>query len=366
MSKFFSFFVLVLFLVLVSSNSGYPAIINMPLDSFNCDCYWGGCSCKLGEIEITAQTPNYESCYRKHTADPRICIIDYAEVIHVKLPFLKFETLEESHKRATTLLKKELTFSEKASYFMNSLFGKTGLGTESDKFMQILKEKLAEASKSESEKASVDFTTYFVIELAKDASLQKRPKIHAILLTVKQLASLASEGKLTDFLTFYFYLKDKYPEVFVSSSIPDDEKFPYPIFMLYGVKGKNAGEILLSLASISLLYETIISSKDTRSYISMLGLGETISDLKARLAKYLSNDEKFGKAKGVLFIRDLEKFGNLTSIQEETEAGNKEHLSNREHFNFVVLFFVALLFVLFSVVFLYLMRKKKKGGVSNA
>jgi len=266
-------------------------------------------------------------------------------------------------------LKKELTFSEKVSYFLNSLFGKTGLGTESDRFMQILKEKIAEASKSESEKVSIDFTTYFVIELSKDAWLQKKPKIHAVLDTVKRLASLASEGKLTDFLTFYFYLKAKYPEKFISSSIPDDEKSPDSIFVLYSVKGKNAGEILVTLAGVSLFYDTLAFSKDidTRTYISMSGLGETMSDLKARFVKYLSNHEKFGKTKGIAFIRDLETFqGNLTSIQKETKAGNKEHLSNEKHFNFVVLFFVVLFFAFFSVVFLYLMRKKKKGGVSNA
>jgi ATP-dependent Zn protease len=98
----------------------------------------------------------------------------------------------------------------------------------------------------------------------------------------------------------------------------------------------------------------------------MSGLGETMSDLKARFVKYLSNHEKFGKTKGIAFIRDLETFqGNLTSIQKETKAGNKEHLSNEKHFNFVVLFFVVLLFAFFSVVFLYLMRKKKRGGAKD-
>jgi len=89
MSKFFSFFVLVLFLVLVSSNSGYSEIIHTPFASFQCDCFGPGCICKLGEIEVDAQMPSYEYelCVRKHKADPRICIINYAEVIHVKLPF---------------------------------------------------------------------------------------------------------------------------------------------------------------------------------------------------------------------------------------------------------------------------------------
>ncbi|MGC8714607.1 MAG: cytochrome ubiquinol oxidase subunit I, partial [Leptodesmis sp.] len=60
-------------------------------------------------------------------------------------------------------------FSESVGDF----FG-TVLGFEGDKMMQVLKEKLAKASKSKSEKALVDLTTYFVTELAKDASLQKK------------------------------------------------------------------------------------------------------------------------------------------------------------------------------------------------
>jgi hypothetical protein len=289
MSKFFSFFVLVLFLVLVSSAPSFSQKSFRTLYSFTCNCQPGRCTCRLGDatVEVDTKRSPDRICYEA-------CMVFYGEAIRVNLPFLKVETLEKSQGRATILLNK-------------SLFGKTVLGFEDDKMMQVLKEKLAKASKSKSEKALVDLTTYFVTELAKDASLQKKPNISAVMLTSAYLAPLAKEGKLTDFLSFYFYLRAKHPELLVSSNIEESKKAPLNVFVVYH-DPENLNILVSTYISIfkKLVEEynntTNLKNIEDNRLVNPLvrarlagyhwGLDELIPDLIARLSSYIPNYEK--------------------------------------------------------------------------
>ncbi len=363
MNKIFSSFVLVLFLVLISSGLSFSQMSSI---AFFCKLQPGGAVCSFGDITLTVDTRRYP----KFVCDYPGCVNFYGEVVHATLPFLKIETFEESQRKATVLLKKSLTLSEKINYYINSLFGKTGLGLESDKMMQVLKEKLAEASKTQSEKVLVDFTTYFITEIAKDISLQKKPNAAAVSMTVMYLANLAKEGKLADFLSLYFYLRAKHPELLVSSNIEESKKAPLPVMDLYlhpekfneavsgmiyiakdlmeRMKSVQAGGKPNTKASVNL----VNGLSTLRAEGFLWGLDETIPDLVARFANYLPNYEKVLKESQIpVELKEIQE--NLYKKEEDKKVED-----------FVFLFFTILFFVFLSG-FLYLMRKKKKGGAKD-
>jgi len=308
------------------------------------------------------------------------CVAFYGEVVNVNLPFLKLEALEESQRKASVLFKKNLTLSEKVNYLINSLLAKVGLGVEADKTMQILKEKMIEASKSQSEKALVDLTTYFVHQLAKDITLQKNPNAASVALTVRELASLAKENKLTDFLSFYFYLRAKHPELLVSSDIDESKKTPISPLVLYKSPQKASPAIkeFISMFKDKLeafnkaikenkievspdnnisvndqtYYEIVDSLSKELYYLGtngvLWGLDEKLYEVVSRLSNYLSNYEK-----------NLDKFKTTEQeVKSVIEDLNKQKKNDkRKVLSFMFLFSVLIL--IFSV-FIYTMRKKKR------
>ncbi|MGC8766792.1 MAG: hypothetical protein ACP5QP_03745 [Brevinematia bacterium] len=318
-------FVLVLFLV--SFAFCYPASIRtdppIRIHSFVCDCNIGSCKCSLGDIQLAvdlSKVPDGSSCENE-------CVAFYGEVVNVNLPFFKLDALEESQRKASTLFKKNLTLSEKVSYSVNSLLAKIGLGTEADKTMQVLKEKMVEASKSQSEKALVDLTTFFIHQLAKDITLQKNPNAAGVALVVRELASLAKENKLTDFLSFYFYLRAKHPELLISSDIDESKKTPLSPLVLYRdpKPGKISSAVKEFISTfkdkleafnkaikenkIEVSSDNKINVKDEQTYSEIAkplydeifyigtngliwGLDEKFYEVVSRLNNYLSNYEK--------------------------------------------------------------------------
>ena len=384
MIKVFFSFVLVLFLT--SSAFGYPTKIRteppIQIHSFTCDCSLSSCTCRLGDIQLAVDLSKVPDVFCQEA-----CVGFYGNVVNVNLPFLKIEVLEESQRRASALFKKNFTLSEKVSYSVNSLLAKVGLGTESDKTMQVLKEKMIEASKSQSEKALVDLTTYFIHQLAKDITLQKNPNAAGVALVVTELASLAKENKLTDFLSFYFYLRAKHPELLVSSPFEESKKSPLSPLALYRYPQEITSNIKAALSELKSKVEvfnnaikankievsnSIITPKDDQTYHEILdplfrefyrlgangilwGLDEKFYDVISRLANYLSNYEK-----------NLDKFKSVEQeVKGIVEDLNKEKKNaKRKIISYIVLYFVILFFVLFFG-FLYLMRKKKKRGVKD-
>jgi hypothetical protein len=303
MSKIFSSFVLVLFLISTV----------FPISSFafqNCECTFPYCRCYLANIEFGVDISRGKICDTPGAGME--CLLFFGEVINLNLPFLKLETLEESQRKAEVLLKKNLTLSERVDYSVSSLFSKTGSATESDKLMQILKEKTLAASKSQSEKASVDLTLYFVNELAKDISFQKKPNAAAVLLTVRALASLAKEGELANFLSFYFYLRSKHPEWLVSSDFEDSKKAPLPVLTIY----LHPDKVNEWVSTYAFMFKDLLERAKkiiqagnkadeinaTRELLSGLfslgssgmfwGLDEQPQDLIIRVTNYLPNYEK--------------------------------------------------------------------------
>ncbi|MGC9059350.1 MAG: hypothetical protein ACP5H3_03035, partial [Candidatus Aenigmatarchaeota archaeon] len=331
-----------------------------------------------GDIQLAvdlSKVPDGSSCEND-------CVSFYGDVVNVNLPFMKVEVLEESQKRASVLFKKNLTLSEKISYSISSILSKIGLGTESDKTMQILKEKMIEASKSQSEKAFIDLTTFFVHQLAKDITLQKNPNAAAITLTVRELASLAKENKLIDFLSFYFYLRAKHPELLVSSDIDESKKTPISPLVLYKSpqRASSAVKEFISMFKdkleafnkaikenkIEVSPDNNIRVKDEQTYYEITkplydeifyigtsgliwGLDEKFYEVISRLNNYLSNYEK-----------NLDKFKNTEQeVKSVVEDINKQKKNDkRKILSFMFLF--SLLFVFFFGVFLYLKRKRKK------
>ncbi len=311
-------FSFVLVLLLISSVFGYPSSIrtNPPItiNSFTCDCNLGSCSCRLGDIQLGVDLKKV----------PEIdcsagCVAFFGEVMSVNLPFLKIEILEESQRKA-------------------SLLFKIGLGTEVDKTMQVLKEKMIEASKSKSKKALIDLTTYFVYQITKDITFQKKPNAAGVALVVQELASLAKKGKLTDFLSFYFYLRAKHPELLLSSDIDESKKSPVSPLALYRYPQEVSYLMKLVFSDLKNKVEAFnnaIKAKNVQAYNQLLekfyllgvngvywGLDENFPDLMSRLAAYLPNYEK--------------KLNNSKSLEQEVksivEDLNKKKKMKRQNF----------------------------------
>jgi len=282
MSKIFSSFVLVLFLV----SSTFSSTFNYPLvklkvygvGPFVCDCVVGAsCECHFNNNKLSVSIENMFNGSVFLLYDIRY----YGEVVTIDLPFLKLETLEEAQRRATLLSKKGSTFSKKTSYYTNT-------GFTNDRVMQILREKMTEASKTRSEKALIDLTTFFVTELAKDMSLQKNPNLAAIVLTFEFLADYAKNGELADFLSFYFYLRAKHPEWLVSSQLDDSKKSPFPVQILYNIKTFTDDILWLvsTLEEIIELYNDVIKTN--------LNLEKIVKDYSS--ARHYNRLEDFEKA----------------------------------------------------------------------
>jgi len=250
MSKIFSSFVLVLFLIFSTFSSTFALTGRFEFYRGPFHCIWiigSQCTCQFNNIKIGISL-------ERMSGKPENTFIllggplHEGEVVTIDFPILRFETLKEAQRRVTLLSKKGSTFSKKTSYYTNT-------GFTNDRVMQILREKMTEASKTNSEKAMIDLTTFFVTELAKDVSLQKNPTPAAIILTIEKLADYARKGELADFLSFYFYLRAKHPEWLVSSPLDDSKKIPFPVHLLYNNPDAFEFNILFFVSTLEKIIE---------------------------------------------------------------------------------------------------------------
>jgi len=324
MSKIFSSFVLVLFLVFSTFSSTFA----LPLIQFKfyagpfacdwivgsrCECYFS--NIKLG-ISLERKSGNSENTFFLLRGP-----LHEGEVVTIDFPLLKFETLKESQRRATLLSGKSSTLSKKTSYYTTDF--------TNDRVMQVLREKMTEASKTRSEKAMIDLTTFFVTELAKDVSLQKNPNPAAIILTIETLLDYARKGELTNFLSFYFYLRAKHPEWLVSSQLDDSKKSPFPVHLLYNNPDTFEFNILFfvsTLEKIIKLYNDVIKTN--------LNLEKIIDEYFD--AKFYNRLEDFEKAynpedikKVKLLVEKITSFGADGYLLDLDENANLHSFMKR-------------------------------------
>jgi hypothetical protein len=323
MIKIFSSFILVLFL---TSSPCYPRVMSERyfVGPFVCECLNVGCSCYLGSIKLGVSLERVPDIF---CGVP--CSGFYGEVISIDLPFLKVETLEESLRRAILLSKKSSTFSKKTSYYTTDF--------TNDKVMQILREKMTEASKTRSEKALIDLTTFFVTQLAKDISLQKNPNVAAIALTVKNLATYAKNGELADFLSFYFYLRAKHPEWLVSSNLDDSKKSPFPIHLLYNKPDTFTNAMLDQIFALEKLVELYIDVIKTRPDLNfeeivkeILNDCVTLEDISEKYSRNVRSDNDkvyFLTATLVWFSAQ----GVLWGLDEDLHSFMKKRIASYMH-----------------------------------
>jgi hypothetical protein len=156
----------------------------------------------------------------------------------------------------------------------------------------------------------------------------------------------------------------------VSSNIEESKKAPLPVMDLYlhpekfneavsgmiyiakdlmeRMKSVQAGGKPNTKASVNL----VNGLSTLRAEGFLWGLDETIPDLVARFANYLPNYEKVLKESQIpVELKEIQE--NLYKKEEDKKVED-----------FVFLFFTILFFVFLSG-FLYLMRKKKRGGAKD-
>ncbi len=212
------------------------------------------CTCTLGGIQVgvVLDESEFSRMYDIGPLGPTCssgCIGALGEVVTVSLPFLKIENIEQAEKKASMTIRKSMSLSEKILHSLKSLFSGIGAGTESDSLLQMVKEKSVSVSKSESEKATLDLTTYFVLTLTRDIFLTQKPSAIQVANVIDFLNNLSNKGELVDFLSFYFYLRQKKPELVYTSTAT--AKAPINVLGLYGIlKNSNETDRMKGIANL--------------------------------------------------------------------------------------------------------------------
>ncbi len=337
------FLLFFLLLNLISYGHAYFSVQTDPpprLGDLRCDCSAiESCTCSLGNIQVglVLHTEDWErfadvrqGWFGRDVTCSSGCIGAIGEVVTVSLPFLKFETLEEAHRTATATIKKSMSFSEKIIHSLKSVFSSLGSGTESDSLIQILKEKSISSSTGESEKVSMDLTTYFVLSLTKDVFITTRPSAIQVAYVIDVLNDLANKGELAKFLSFYFYLRERSPELVFSSNLPLAEKAPISPFALYvALNEKNEKRDFKQFIANFLTYRFPVETEKEYIYYRknlLYGL-ETLEEIKKTFE---------GLAKGYEKLLGVNLFNVFEKIKKEkAEKGKvdderiiKERISN--------------------------------------
>jgi len=128
------------------------------MSGFVCECNFENCICKQGEITLTlVYNPQRKAEWeawalrnmRKNIfgqwEEPlcqEYCVAYISDVVHVKLPYLSFSTLESAERAASLSLKKSMSITEKASSMISAVLQSVGIKTESDENMNLVREKL--------------------------------------------------------------------------------------------------------------------------------------------------------------------------------------------------------------------------------
>ncbi|WP_155984472.1 hypothetical protein [Thermodesulfobacterium thermophilum] len=143
---------------------------------------------------------------------------------------MKLETLESAEKTASLSVKKTMNFSQKADYLLKILKDFFGISQSADSEFSLLKEKMLSTTKKLADEQRVDLTTYFFYDFLTNVLQfsQEDLRLSDFFILTNFLSDLAKQGKLKDFLNYYFLAK-AYPELpvlidpFSFVSIPPEE-----------------------------------------------------------------------------------------------------------------------------------------------
>lgn len=219
-------FLMLLFLSLTFSQAlSFSIRTNPPLNlnGFTCECSISACECSQGSLKfsVNLDTPRKAS-WKKFAsksffgdlicAEP--CINYVGEITYVELPFLKLETLESAEKTASLSVKKTMNFSQKADYLLKILKDFFGISQSADSEFSLLKEKMLSTTKKLADEQRVDLTTYFFYDFLTNVLQfsQEDLRLSDFFILTNFLSDLAKQGKLKDFLNYYFLAK-AYPEL---------------------------------------------------------------------------------------------------------------------------------------------------------
>lgn len=236
------FLLLILFLSLTFSQAFSFSIRTNPplsLNGFTCECSISACECSQGSLKfsVNLDTPkkaSWEKFASKSFFGDSICAepcINYiGEITYVELPFWKLETLESAEKTASLSVKKTMNFSQKADYLLKILKDFFGISQSADSEFSLLKEKMLSTTKKLADEQRVDLTTYFFYDFLTNVLQfsQEDLRLSDFFILTNFLSDLAKQGKLKDFLNYYFLAK-AYPELpvlidpFSFVSIPPEE-----------------------------------------------------------------------------------------------------------------------------------------------
>ena len=343
-----------------------------------CDCSpVVSCMCELGEVKVAVDLSNIDGwenfgIVNSPWGDLKCssgCIGAIGRVVSISLPFLKYETLESSESKASAVFKKSLTMADKVSYAVKSVFSALGLSFEGDNSFQLAREKTVEAMKTKSEKASIDLTTYFILELTKDITLQDKPSASAVGLVLSELLKYNSKGELQDLLSSYFYLKAKNPELFLSSNLKDEEKAPIPFLILYrSVKEPGFFDKEFPVF-LDVLKRNRNLSQDPEFYMQLRVLGvyaglESPAEVEKRFSRYAyekilkvdlnKNSNSTDNSTDVLKTEKIVKLKSELKTFEKELKKEKNPDKSKSRFNILVAGVVILGFLFI------LLRKRKK------
>ncbi len=295
------------------------------LGKLKCDCSAvTSCTCTLGGIQVgvVLDESEFSRMYDIGPLGPTCssgCIGALGEVVTVSLPFFKVENIEQAEKKASMTIRKSMSLSEKIVNSIKAMFSGVGGGTESDSLLQMVKEKSIQAAKGETEKATVDLTTYFVLTLTKDIFITQQPSAIQVANVIENLNDMANKGELVNFLGFYFYMRQKHPEFIYSSS--SNMKAPVNILGLYNVmKGGNETERMKGIANLlSFLILRSPEQKITedmyvffRKIFPVFGR-EPLEEIRQEFVKFLPNYKTF-------FGVDFENFEKLPESKKGADG----------------------------------------------
>jgi len=235
---------MITFFLLIGSVYAVPVIQTSPppnVAGYVCQCSFDACSCTQGDIVISVDLVRRESEWEKF-ADTHCfmgscsrvcgsyCVDNIGVVTSIRVPYVTVDLAKNAVRKVDYVRRKSMSFTERVTSSLIDRFGdndivkslvsflrgeserQSGTGMTAEDVYTITKEKAFSKSESESENIRNDLTVYLLTQIARDFFKLKQnevPKVSQYASIISILSDLNREGKLTDFVSSYLYLKSQ-------------------------------------------------------------------------------------------------------------------------------------------------------------